>query len=770
MPRTNYIAILFTCLAGTASTNAATQVKTAAGPAQVLTANYDNERTNANLQERTLNPSNVSRTTFGKLGSFPVDGQIYAQPLFASGVTIPGKGVRNVVYTVTMHNTVYALDADAPGSVTPLWQVNLGPSVPSSVLDFTDILPEVGILSTPAIDPARQIMYVVSDTMEGDQPVFRLHALSLGDGHEMLSGPVKIAARVAGVGDGGDDNGTLLFDASQQLQRPGLVLANGNLYIAFGSHGDGGSFHGWMIAYNAADLHRVAVFNSTPNSWGGSFWQAGRAPALDKDGNLYASTGNGGFDGQSAFGDSVVKLSGKDLTLLDWYTPDNFQELMDADADLGSAGVILLPNQNRLLTAGKAGDMIMLDSTSLGHLGPMDSATAQSFSASGTGIFNFAFWNRAGNPILYVQEPWGALLAFGINGGRLDPAILSQTTPRTNTMYAGVAISADESTAGSAIVWQITGDCNARQVPGTLHAFDATDLSRELWSSDQVPDRDTLGRYPKFVAPTVANGRVYVPTFSGQLAIYGLLSSAAAKSDPGTLKITSVVNGASLIAGAVAPGEVVAILGANLGPVVTSNMQVSANGRAASLLDDTTVTFGGVSAPLLYTSASEVGAIVPFGTAGSATEVVVTYRGQSSAPLSVPVAVASPALFSQDGTGGGQGAILNSDGSLNSMNNPANRESIIVIYATGFGQTTPAGEDGKVAGALPLPTPVLPVSVQIDGQDAPILYAGAAPGMLHGFMQINVRIPAGVTPAYDVSVAVKVGEYASPTVVTLNVQ
>lgn len=768
MPRTTHIAFLFTFLAGALS-SAATSPKAAAPPVQVLTANYDNERTNANLQERTLNPSNVNKDSFGKLGSFAVDGQIYAQPLYVSGVTIPGKGLRNVVYTVTMHNSVYAIDADAPGSLAPLWQVNLGPSVPSSVLEFSDILPEVGILSTPVIDPVRQVIYVVSDTLESGQPVFRLHALSLTDGHEMLNGPVKIAAAVAGVGDGSNDNGTLPFDALQQLQRPGLVLANGNVYVAFGSHGDGGSFHGWMIAYGAADLRRVAVFNSTPNTYGGSFWQAGRAPALDKDGNLYAATGNGGFDGQSEFGDSVLKLSGKDLTLLDWYTPDNFQQLMDDDADLGSGGVILLPGLNGLLTAGKAGDMIMVDSTSMGHLGPMDSPTAQSFTASGNGVFNLAFWNQPGNPVLYVQEPFGALLAYGIKGGRLDPTVLSQTTPRTDTLFAGIAISADESAAGTAIVWQTTADFNARQLPGTLHAFDATDLSRELWSSDQIPSRDTLGRFAKFVAPTVANGRVYVPTFSGQLAIYGLLSSAAAKSDPGTLMITSVVNGASLVADAVAPGEVVAILGANLGLMITGNMQVGSNGLAASLLDDTTVTFDGIPAPMLYTSFSEIGAIVPFAITGPTTQVVVTYRGQSSAPFTLSVVPASPAVFSQDGTGGGQGAILNADGSPNSAN-PASRDSVITIYATGFGQTTPAGEDGKVVGALPLPTPVLPVSVQIDGQDADVIYAGAAPGMLHGYVQINVRIPASVTPGYDVSVAVKVGGYVSPSVVTVNVR
>lgn len=250
-----------------------------AAPVDVLSANYDNARTNGNLQESILNQSNLNQNSFGKLASFAVDGQIYAQPLYVSGVSISGAGARNVVYTVTMHNSVYAIDADALGSNTPLWQVNLGPSVPSSVLNFTDVLPEVGILSTPVIDLSRKAIYVVSDTLEDGAPVFRIHALALGDGDEMFGGPMVIAASVPGAGGGADNNGNLQFDASQQLQRPGLVLLDGAVFAAFGSHGDDGNFHGWMIGYDASNLRQqVAVLNTTPNSLGGSIWQAGRAP------------------------------------------------------------------------------------------------------------------------------------------------------------------------------------------------------------------------------------------------------------------------------------------------------------------------------------------------------------------------------------------------------------------------------------------------------------------------------------------------------------
>jgi uncharacterized protein (TIGR03437 family) len=735
--------------------------------ASILTANYDNERTNSNLNETRLKPSNVNSAAFGKIGSFPVDGQIYAQALYVSAVQIPGKGTRNVVYTVTMHNSVYAIDADAPGSIVPLWQVNLGPAVPSSLLNFTDILPEVGILSTPVIDLGRRAIYLVSDTLEGGRPVFRLHALSLADGHEICNGPAIIAASVAGTG-AGSNNGTLPFDASLQLQRPGLALMNDTIYVAFGSHADGGFYHGWMFSYSASDLQqRAAVFNATPNASGGSFWQSGRAPAIDKSGNIYAVTANGDFTGTSDFSDSVLKLSGRDLTLLDWYTPDNWMELRDYDQDLGSAGAILLPGSNQLLTAGKSGDMLLVDCRSLGHLGPMRSPSVDSFLASGNGIFNFALWPRANDAIVYVQEPWASLKAFRINGGHLDSQVQSQSNPATSTLFAGIAVSADRSAEGTAIVWQTTGDYGTRRIPGTLHAFDAADLSRELWNSDIVSDRDTMGRFAKFVAPTVVNGRVYVPTFSNQLAIYGLLADAGPSNNE--MQVTSVANGASLLVGPVSAAEVVTIFGANIGPVQWSDLEVDAAGQAMTVLKNTRVFFDGVPAALLYSSSAEVSAVVPLGTSAPTTQMQVTYGGQASASITVPVVPAAPALFSIDGTGGGPGAILNEDGSVNTYINPASRGSLITLYATGLGTAIPRGANGGFNSSLAFP-PGLPLTVLIDGQPAEIVYIGAAPDMVQGVDQINVRIPATTNPVYDVRVTISIGKYSSPATVTLSVQ
>jgi uncharacterized protein (TIGR03437 family) len=734
----------------------------------VLTANYDNSRTNSNLSETILSPSNVSAATFGKIGSFPVDGQVYAQALYAAGIQILGKGARNVIYAVTMRNNVYAIDADSLGSAVPLWQVNLGAPVPSSVLNFTDILPEVGILGTPVIDLDRQVMYLVSDTLEGDAPVFRIHALSLSDGREMLNGPVIITASLPGIGVG-SNNGTLPFDASMQLQRPGLALANGTVYVAFGSHADGGSFHGWMIGYDALDLRRrVAVFNTTPNTWGGSIWQAGRAPAIDDGGNILVVTGNGEFNGVSDFSDSVLKLSGRNLSLLDWYTPDNWADLRDNDEDLGSAGAILIPGDNQILTVGKSGDLLLVDSGSMGHVGAMNSATVQSIPASPDGVFGFALWKRPDGPLVYVQEPWRPLQAYRVTAGHLDAAVISETSIDSPSLFAGVAVSADSGLSGTGIVWEITGDWVTRQIPGTLHAFDAEDLSHELWNSNIVPDRDTLGRFAKFVAPTAVNGRVYVPTFSNQLVIYGLLSDAHPTGND--VQVTALVNGASLLADAVSPGEVVTVFGANMGPAKLSSTQIDDSHRASCLLADTQMLFDGIPAPLLYSSSSEVGAVVPFGIVGPTTQVQVVYRGQSSAPITVRVLPANPAIFSLDGTGGGPGAIFNADGSVNSYDKPANRGSIVALFGTGLGQTSPLGEDGKVTDGLTLHAPLLPVTALIDGQPAEVLYAGAAPGMVQGVFQVNVRIPDTVTPLYDVRVTLKAGDFASPTTTTMTVR
>jgi len=738
----------------------------------VLTGNYDNLRTDANLQETILTPANVKWTPsgdFGKLATFAVDGQIFTQPLYVSGVEIGGTA-HNVVYVATMHDSVYAIDADNPQSATPLWHVNLGPSVPAGLFNFTDILPEIGILSTPVIDASAQVIYVVSDTLAVSPPgetVFQLHALSLTDGHEMLNGPVTITATVPGTGSG-SSGGSLSFDPSQQLQRPGLALVNGTVYIAFGSHGDAGAYHGWLMSYDALSLKQIAVFNTSPDGEGDAIWQSGRAPAFDGKGNLFVIIGNGDYDGISNFGESALRLSTPDLKLQDWYTPQEWSTWNIRDYDLGSSGPLLIPNSDLMVTAGKAGMLYLLQTSSLGHVGPDNTNTVQGVQITQSSVFTMALWATQSSPIVYEFEAGGALRAFQIANGAFNAAELSEFDPPTSSVYAGLAVSSNGVTDGTGIVWLTTGNYGIAGAPGTLHALDASNLSNELWNSDMSGARDTLGRLAKFAAPTVANGRVFVPTLSNTLVTYGLLPNGQAPI--GAAQIASVVNGASFLSTPVSPGELVTIYGANLGPVGGNNGQVDQDNHVTASLANAQVLFDNVPAPLLYASSGQFNVVVPFGVAGPTTQIQVLYQGQVMASTTVPVQAASPAFFALKGMGGGQGAILNQDWTVNTRNNPAPRGSYVVLYATGGGVTNPPSIDGAITGGPPYAMPQLPVSVFIGDVQAPVLYAGAAPGIIAGVLQIDIQIPQSANPSFADQLTLKIGDYVSPTAVTIAIQ
>ncbi len=376
------------------------------------------------------------------------------------------------------------------------------------------------------------------------------------------------------------------------------------------------------------------------------------------------------------------------------------------------------------------------------------------------GVFDMALWPQA-TPIVYEFDPFGSLKAFQIVNNQINSTILSQT-PAMPSLYSGVSLSANGTQSG--IVWLTTGDFNANGVPGTLHALDATNLAKEFWNSD-LTGHDTLGGLAKFAPPTVANGRVYVPTFSNTVAVYGVLGSGVA---PGSGTISSVLNGASFLDGPLSPGELVTIFGANLGPDVDHGLELDGD-HISDNVQGTGVTFSGIPAPLLFTSSSQINAVVPFGVAGPTTKVQVTYQGTAVASTTVPVQAASPAVFALDGSGGGQGAILNADGSVNTSDNPAARGSVVVLFATGGGVTTPASQDGFLTTA-PYPAPELPVSVTIDGLPAKVIYAGAAPGLVAGVMQINVVTPEGADPEPFEQVVVTIGNYSSPSAVTVSLK
>jgi hypothetical protein len=509
----------------------------------MLTYRNDDARTGQNLNEGMLTAANVNSTQFGKIVSYPVDGAIYAQPLYVASVTMPGQGVHNVVYVATQHDSVYAFDADGKTS-TPLWHVSfINPSAgvtsvsQAEVADGAFPAGEIGITSTPVIDAVGGTLYVVAYTKENGAFVYRLHALDLVTGAEKFGGPATLQGSVPGTGDQNNGQGQVPFNAKTHLQRPGLLLLNGIIHVAFGSHGDSPPFHGWLLAYNATTLHPVASFNTTPNASDGAIWEAGCAPAADVNGNIYVATSNGTFDtntGGVDYGDSVLKLKASNLTVLDWFSPFNSQYLGAGDADLGSGGTMLLPDQpgphpHLLVVSGKEdvgggkGRIYLLDRDGLGDFNPVSNAQiVQEL----IGVINHnnlttpAYWQ--GN--LYYASQYDSVKMFTVNNGLLSTSAVA-VSPETFG-YAGASPSISAKGSLNGILWVIDTSattCCITGGPAILRAYDATNVSYELYNSGQAGARDTLGPAVKFTVPTVINGKVYVGTAT-ELDVLGPLA------------------------------------------------------------------------------------------------------------------------------------------------------------------------------------------------------------------------------------------------------
>ncbi|MGC2182664.1 MAG: IPT/TIG domain-containing protein, partial [Terriglobales bacterium] len=517
----------------------------------VLTQHNDVGRTGQNLNETILNTSNVKVSGFGKLFWRTVDGYIYAQPLYVPDLSIQGAS-HNVVYVATQHNSVYAFDADDPAQTLPLWHVNLGTPVPSQDIcivsgdtnagdcPFLDINPEIGITSTPVIDPSTSIMYVVAKTKNlGDGTWhFFLHALDLQTGVERLGGPVELTGQVSGGGTG-SSGGILSFSPLFHLQRPGLLLLNGVVYIGFGSIGDIGAFHGWIMGYDATTLQQTTIFNVTPNGSDGGIWQGGIGLASDGVSNIFAMTGNGDFNanlsGGRDYGDSILKLgTSSGLTVLDYFTPSNQAALFDGDLDLGSGGPMTIPGTSLVVGMGKDKIFRVVDSNNMGHFNAGFDSVVQEFTASLSSYFGGpVYWDSPNNgPVVYLWSPKDFLKAYKFVGGQFQTTPITQSTVQNSTGFSNAApmsLSAN-SLLGSGILWtsaSFSGVATGPAVPGILRAFDATNLPTELWNSKQNSARDDVGTYAKWVPPTVANGKVYLGTFSGQLQVYGLAPPAA---------------------------------------------------------------------------------------------------------------------------------------------------------------------------------------------------------------------------------------------------
>jgi hypothetical protein len=344
------------------------------------------------------------------------------------------------------------------------------------------------------------------------------------NGAEVLGAPTVIQASVSGTAPDSAE-GQVAFDPKQQLQRPGLLLLNNVLYLGFGSHGDDLPYHGWLIGYNAQNVQQqVSVLNTTPNGAGGSIWQAGHAPAADDAGNIYVASANGDFDGATNWGETFLQLNpagGPSVT--SWFTPKDWTDLNDGDFEIGNSGPMLLPGTDLLVGTGKLGFVYLMRRGNLGGLSNADSQLVQSFQACNFGLFGRAFWKSASKSLIYLSA-WGEpLRAFRLEDGVFVTDADSESAQSFGNPYSGLAISANGGQDGTGILWATTADETNPLNPGVLRAFDAADLSRELWSSEMNPGSDRLADFAKFAIPTVAAGKVFVPTFAGELDVYGLL-------------------------------------------------------------------------------------------------------------------------------------------------------------------------------------------------------------------------------------------------------
>ena len=417
-----------------------------------------------------------------------------------------------------------------------------------------------------------------------------------------------------------------------------------------------------------------------------------------------------------------------------------------------------------LLAAGKAGLAALVDRTNMGHELDADAGVLQTWQADPIAqfaIFNSALWNRPDGPVFYVWGLHDALRAFQMQNGLFNSTAMAiNSTAPSALPFSGMTVSSNAFVPGSGLFWATTASLQELPAAGALHAFNAMDVSQELWNSDMQGGRDTLGNFAKFANPTVANGKVYVPTDSGQVVAYGLLPV------PG---IAAVVNAGSFTVSTVAPGELISVFGTRIGPTGPLELVLDAQGKVSASLGGYVVSFDGIPAPLLYASAGQINAVVPFSVAGQPTTVMqVVTPGGATFNATLAVSSVAPAMFAVETSG--QGAILNADYSVNAPGRAAARGSYVSIYATGTGLLAPAVADGTVIPAGNPPVSAATVSVAIGGQPATVSYQGAAPGLVAGVMQINVLVPAGVTPGAAVPVTISAGGTAGLNTVTMAIE
>jgi hypothetical protein len=495
----------------------------------VLKQRYDVGITGQNLNETTLTPANVNQAAFGKLFSYGLDSESFAQPLYVSGMNIAG-GTHNVVFVATENDTLYAFNADGQ-TASPLWNVNFtNPADGVTPIPGQDmsggVIDNVGITGTPVIDGTTGTLYVVAATKEHGSYFYRLHALDIVTGAERSGSPVVIQASIPGMGSG-SVNSEIAFLPVHQLQRSGLLLLNGVVYIPFGSYNDVNPYHGWIFGYDASTLQQVRVWNSTPSGEGGGIWMAGSSLSADSAGNLYAITGNGTFDADSGgndYGDSLVKLTpaGDTFTVADYFTPSNQLTLSVGDIDMGSSGFMLLPDQSGPMahlgvSGGKSGTIFLLNLDNLGkYQASGDTQVVQALpgalgsAANNNNYSTASYWQQN----VYFIGNNDVVKQFQVSNGLLSTWPIAQGTYMFGYPGANMSISSNGNSNG--ILW-----CTEAAGVNVLHAFDASNVSRELYNSSWTGARDSFGVATRFSVPTVMNGKVYI-TGQTELVVFGL--------------------------------------------------------------------------------------------------------------------------------------------------------------------------------------------------------------------------------------------------------
>ena len=621
-------------------------------PVTVATWRYDLTHAGENTNETALTLANVNVNSFGKLFGLQVDGNVYAQPLYIPGLQMSDGNVHNVLFVATENDSIYAFDADSNGgsNAKPIWQITLldaahgakagaTPQAPTSTGE-NDIGPVIGITGTPVINPATNTMYVVGATEEGGAYFIRLHAINILTGAEQANSPAAVKATVTGAGNG-SSGGKLSFSPLWENQRPALNYYNGYVYVGFAAHGDLGPWHGWLFAYNGTTLAQTSVVCLSPNGIGSGIWASGAGMPIDDDatgGRMFVVTGNGThttypkfpYTGSLGMGESVIdfNLANGGLTTTDEFTSFNYSKLNTSDLDLGSGGILMVPDQQGddphvLVQAGKEGRIIVLNRDNLGGYAPGGTSNTnalQDISGQIQGLWSTpAYWN--GN--VYIWAATDVAKAFKLNDGVLGSEPFSQASVTSEFPGASFTISSNGTQDG--IAWAVRSDQVKTNGPNVLYAWDANDLTNTIYESDTNPQRDAGGIANRFTIPVVTNGKVYV-SGNKQVAVYGLLNgepTAAApliSPDGGTFSSSQTVTLSSTTASAE--------IHYTLNGATPTSSSTPYNGP---ITIDTNTTIKAIASATGYVQSGVSSATFTFGTSGSC-----------SAPTSAGVHICSP--------------------------------------------------------------------------------------------------------------------------------